>query len=85
VWWKSIGGRRDIDTGNGIKIFPNGALATDSFTNLSRVQGASYRATATLCFTAADRPGTVKAALLADAGSLGLDDEALDTMAASVI
>jgi small-conductance mechanosensitive channel/CRP-like cAMP-binding protein len=66
VNWRSV----HIDTGNGIKIIPNAALATDSFTNLSRVEGAAYRATVTLCFTAADRPGTVKATLLAVADAL---------------
>ena len=66
VNWRSA----HIDTGNGIKIIPNGALATASFTNLSRVQGASYRASATLSFTSDDRPGIVKATLLAVAEEL---------------
>lgn len=66
VNWRSV----HIDTGNGVKIIPNGALATDSFTNLSRVAGASYRATARLSFTSADRPGTVRATLLAVAEEL---------------
>ncbi len=66
VNWRSV----HIDTGNGIKIIPNAALATDSFTNLSRVEGASYRATAKLCFSSADRPGIVKATLLAVADEL---------------
>ncbi len=39
-----------IDTGNGIQIVPNAMLATGSFTNLSRVQGAAYQATAMLAF-----------------------------------
>jgi small-conductance mechanosensitive channel len=66
VNWRSV----HIDTGNGIKIIPNAELATGSFTNLSRVEGAAYRATATLCFSATDRPGTVKATLLAVAEEL---------------
>lgn len=55
VNWRSV----HIDTGNGIQIVPNAALAGASFTNLSRVHGAAYHATATLTFTADDRPGIV--------------------------
>ncbi len=66
VNWRSV----HIDTGNGIQIIPNATLATGSFTNLSRVTGASFRASATLTFTADDPPGAVKATLLAVAGSL---------------
>ena len=66
VNWRSV----HIDTGNGIQIIPNATLATGSFTNLSRVTGASFRATATLSFSAADPPGTVTRTLLAVAQSL---------------
>jgi small-conductance mechanosensitive channel len=59
-----------IDTGNGIQIVPNATLATGSFTNLSRVQGASYQATATLTFCPDDAPGDVAAALLSVANGL---------------
>lgn len=66
VNWRSV----HIDTGNGIKIIPNATLATDSFTNLSRVTGTCFRATETLTFTTEDPPGTVKATLLAVADAL---------------
>ncbi len=59
-----------IDTGNGIQIVPNAMLATGSFTNLSRVQGAAYQATATLAFGPDDPPGAVASALLAVASGL---------------
>jgi small-conductance mechanosensitive channel len=59
-----------IDTGNGIQIVPNATLATGSFTNLSRVQGASYQAAATLTFCPDDPPGEVAAALLSVATGL---------------
>jgi hypothetical protein len=59
-----------IDTGNGIQIVPNATLATGSFTNLSRVQGAAYQATATLAFCADDPPGDVAAAMLSVATGL---------------
>jgi small-conductance mechanosensitive channel len=59
-----------IDTGNGIQIVPNAMLATGSFTNLSRVQGAAYQATATLAFGPDDPPGAVAAALMAVATGL---------------
>lgn len=55
VNWRSI----HIDTGNGIQIVPNAVLAGSSFTNLSRVHGPAFYATATLTFAAHDRPGTV--------------------------
>jgi len=61
VNWRAV----HIDTGNGIQVVPNAMLATGSFTNLSRAQGASYRAGATLEFSAEDPPGAVVAALLA--------------------
>jgi hypothetical protein len=66
VNWRSV----HIDTGNGIQIIPNATLATGSFTNLSRVTGAAFRATATLSFSADDPPGTVTRTLLAVADSL---------------
>ncbi|WP_179469016.1 mechanosensitive ion channel family protein [Mycolicibacterium vinylchloridicum] len=59
-----------IDTGNGIQIVPNAMLATGSFTNLSRVQGAAYLAAATLTFGPDDPPGAVAAALMAVATGL---------------
>lgn len=59
-----------IDTGNGIQIVPNAMLATGSFTNLSRVQGAAYQATATLTFGPDDPPGAVTAALTSVATGL---------------
>lgn len=59
-----------IDTGNGIQVVPNAMLATGSFTNLSRAQGAVYQATATLTFGADDPPGAVAAALLSVATGL---------------
>ncbi|EHB47071.1 cyclic nucleotide-regulated small mechanosensitive ion channel [Mycolicibacterium rhodesiae JS60] len=59
-----------IDTGNGIQIVPNAMLATGSFTNLSRVQGAAYLAAGTLTFGPDDPPGAVAAALMAVATGL---------------
>ncbi len=64
--WRSV----HIDTGNGIQIIPNATLATGSFTNLSRVTGAAFRATATLSFSVDDPPGAVTRTLLAVAASL---------------
>ncbi|BDX34754.1 membrane protein [Mycobacterium antarcticum] len=66
VNWRSV----HIDTGNGIQIIPNATLATGSFTNLSRVTGAAFRATATVGFSADDPPGIVTRTLLAVADSL---------------
>ncbi|TRW78354.1 mechanosensitive ion channel [Mycolicibacterium sp. 018/SC-01/001] len=66
VNWRSV----HIDTGNGIKIVPNASLATGSFTNLSRVTGAAFQATATLAFSPADRPATVVEMLRAVAEAL---------------
>jgi small-conductance mechanosensitive channel len=59
-----------IDTGNGIQIVPNAMLATGSFTNLSRVQGAAYQASAELAFGPDDPPGAVAGALTAVATGL---------------
>lgn len=59
-----------IDTGNGIQIVPNAMLATGSFTNLSRAQGAAYQASATLTFGPDDPPGAVGAALMSVATGL---------------
>lgn len=66
VNWRSV----HIDTGNGIKIVPNASLATGSFTNLSRVTGAAFQATATLAFSPGDRPATVVEMLRAVADAL---------------
>lgn len=59
-----------IDTGNGIQVVPNAMLATGSFTNLSRAQGAAFQASAVLTFGADDQPGAVTAALLSVANGL---------------
>ncbi|MBB3604078.1 small-conductance mechanosensitive channel [Mycolicibacterium sp. BK556] len=59
-----------IDTGNGIQIVPNAMLATGSFTNLSRVQGAAYQAAAELAFGPDDPPGAVAEALMTVAAGL---------------
>lgn len=59
-----------IDTGNGIQIVPNATLATGSFTNLSRVQGASYQAAVTLAFSSDDPPGAIAVAMMAVAANL---------------
>jgi small-conductance mechanosensitive channel/CRP-like cAMP-binding protein len=66
VNWRSV----HIDTGNGIQIIPNATLATGSFTNLSRVTGAAFRATVTLSFSADDPPGVVTRTLLAVADEI---------------
>ncbi len=66
VNWRAV----HIDTGNGIQIVPNAMLATGSFTNLSRVQGAAFQASAVLSFGAGDQPGEVTTALLSVANGL---------------
>ena len=66
VNWRAV----HIDTGNGIQVVPNAMLATGSFTNLSRAQGAVYQAAATLSFGADDKPGAVAEALLSVAAGL---------------
>jgi small-conductance mechanosensitive channel len=66
VNWRSI----HLDTGNGVKIVPNAVLAASSFTNLSRVHGTTFFATATVTFGAQDRPGTVVSTLMAVADAL---------------
>jgi hypothetical protein len=66
VNWRAV----HIDTGNGIQIVPNATLATGSFTNLSRVTGAAFNATAVLTFDAGDPPGVVTAALQSVADAL---------------
>ena len=66
VNWRAV----HIDTGNGIQVVPNAMLATGSFTNLSRVTGAAFQATATLTFSADDQPGAVAAALQSVADAL---------------
>jgi len=66
VNWRAV----HIDTGNGIQIVPNATLATGSFTNLSRVTGAAYNASAVLTFGADDPPGVVTAALQSVADAL---------------
>jgi len=64
-----------IDTGNGIQIVPNATLATGSFTNLSRVTGAAFNATAVLTFGAGDPPGVVTVALQSVADRAYLDTQ----------
>ncbi len=66
VNWRAV----HIDTGNGIQVVPNAMLATGSFTNLSRAQGAAYQATATLAFGAEDPAGEVVAAMTFVANAL---------------
>jgi small-conductance mechanosensitive channel len=66
VNWRAV----HIDTGNGIQIVPNATLATGSFTNLSRVTGAAYNASAVLTFGADDPPGAVTATLQSVADAL---------------
>lgn len=66
VNWRSI----HIDTGNGIQIVPNAVLAGASFTNMSRVAGASFYSTTTVTFCGDDRPGTVIATLRSVAEAL---------------
>lgn len=66
VNWRAV----HIDTGNGVQVVPNAMLATGSFTNLSRVTGAAYQASAVLTFSAGDQPGAVAAALKTVADAL---------------
>ena len=66
VNWRAV----HLDTENGLQIVPNATLAGDSFVNLSRTTAAYFKAKATLTFSADDRPGQVKAALIAVADSL---------------
>ncbi len=58
VNWRAV----HIDTGSGIRIMPNAALATTSFTNLSRPPG-PHKVTITTTFAAADAPDRVCAVL----------------------
>jgi small-conductance mechanosensitive channel len=58
VNWRAV----HIDTGSGMRIMPNSALATTSFTNLSRPPGA-YKLAMTTTFSAADPPDQVCAML----------------------
>lgn len=66
VNWRAV----HLDTENGLQIVPNAALAGDSFVNLSRTTAPYYKAKATLTFAPDDRPGDVKAMLLAVAEAL---------------
>ncbi len=65
VNWRAV----HIDTGNGIQIVPNAALATSSFTNLSRPTGA-HAVSITSIFGLQDRPDQVCALLLRLAATL---------------
>lgn len=65
VNWRAV----HIDTGNGIQIMPNAALASASFTNLSRPSGA-HAVTIPSVFALQDRPDEVLALLAAVAGNL---------------
>ncbi|BCO46172.1 hypothetical protein MINTM002_18460 [Mycobacterium intracellulare] len=58
VNWRAV----HIDTGSGIRIMPNAALATTSFTNLSRPPG-PHKVAITTTFSAADAPDRVCAVL----------------------
>jgi len=66
VNWRAV----HIDTGNGVQIVPNAALAGDAFINLSRTTAPHFNAKATLTFSADDPPGQVKSMLLGVAESL---------------
>ena len=65
VNWRAV----HIDTGNGIQIMPNAALASASFTNLSRPSGA-HAVTIASTFALRDRPDEVLALLARVAGNL---------------
>ena len=65
VNWRAV----HIDTGNGIQIMPNAALASASFTNLSRPSGA-HAVTIASTFALQDRPDEVLALLARVAGDL---------------
>ncbi len=73
VNWRAV----HIDTGNGMQVIPNAALAGDAFVNLSRTTASQFKAKATLTFAACDRPGLVKSTLLsvAEAMPARLQDE----------
>ncbi len=58
VNWRAV----HIDTGSGIRIMPNAALATTSFTNLSRPPG-PHKVAITTAFSTADPPDRVCATL----------------------
>jgi len=66
VNWRAV----HIDTANGMQVVPNAALAGGSFVNLSRTSAPYFKAKATLVFAADDKPGDVKATLLAVAEAL---------------
>jgi small-conductance mechanosensitive channel len=66
VNWRAV----HIDTGNGLQIVPNAALAGDAFVNLSRTTSPLYQAKATLAFAPDDKPGDVRSTLLAVADAL---------------
>lgn len=65
VNWRAV----HIDTGNGIQIMPNAALASASFTNLSRPSGA-HAVTVPSVFGVQDRPDAVLALLARVAADL---------------
>ena len=65
VNWRAV----HIDTGNGIQIMPNAALASASFTNLSRPSGA-HSVTIASTFGLQDRPDAVLALLARVAADL---------------
>lgn len=65
VNWRAV----HIDTGTGIQIMPNSALATASFTNLSRPDG-PFHAVSAVKFTTDDPPHEVIALLVEVADSL---------------
>jgi small-conductance mechanosensitive channel/CRP-like cAMP-binding protein len=67
VNWRSV----HIDTGSGMRVMPNSALASTSFTNLSRPAG-SHKCGITTKFDAADSPDKVCAMLTRVAAGLPL-------------
>ena len=80
VNWRAV----HIDTGNGLQIVPNALLATGSFKNLSRVQGASYKASCTVTFSADDPPDRVVEVLLATARDVPARAPLLEPSAAPI-
>jgi small-conductance mechanosensitive channel len=77
VNWRAV----HIDTGGGMRIMPNSALATTSFTNLSRPAG-SHKLAMTTTFSVADPPDRVCAMLARVA--LGLPQLKSDSVPRSV-
>lgn len=66
VNWRAV----HLDTGNGIQVVPNAALAGDAFINRSRTTLPYYKAKAIFAFAVGDPPGEVTRALLGVADGL---------------